>query len=102
MWAVCQLTKRLNTAVDEIAQAGSFGEMSQRHHHSELGDLGQAGDGREGAAGGFRLYLLFSCSAAMRWFPREREEARNESRAARRQTTLDSLTLCRQTEQKRR
>lgn len=40
MWAVCQLTKRLNTAVDEIVQAGSFGEMSQRHHHSELGDLG--------------------------------------------------------------
>lgn len=55
MWAVRQLTERLNTAVDEIVQAGSFGEMSQRHHHSELGDLGQAGMGGEGAAGGLRL-----------------------------------------------
>lgn len=55
MWAVRQLTKRLNTAVDEIVQAGSFGEMSQRHHHSELGDLGQAGMAGEGAAGGLRL-----------------------------------------------
>ena len=55
MWAVRQLTKRLNIAVDEIVQAGSFGEMSQRHHHSELGDLGQAGMAGEGAAGGLCL-----------------------------------------------
>ena len=55
MWAVSQLTKGLNAAIDEIVQAGSFGQMSQRHHHSELGDLGQAGMGGDGAAGCLRL-----------------------------------------------
>lgn len=50
-WAVAQLTKRLNAAVNKIIQAGSFGQMSQGHHHSELGDLGQAGLGRERAVG---------------------------------------------------
>lgn len=49
MWAVRQLTERLNAAVDQIIQAGSFGQMSQGHHHSELGDLGQARLGRERA-----------------------------------------------------
>lgn len=54
-YACGPLTKRLNAAIDEIVQAGSFGQMSQRHHHSELGDLGQAGMGGEGAAGWLRL-----------------------------------------------
>lgn len=55
MWAVSQLTKRLNAAVNKIIQAGPFGQMSQGHHHSELGDLGQAGLGRERAVDRFGL-----------------------------------------------